>query len=66
VLASLVICLIASALVTQVAVLGTTIYLHRTATNMALTMHPAVEWLFKFSLWMTTGLSTKEWVAVHR
>jgi stearoyl-CoA desaturase (Delta-9 desaturase) len=66
VLASLVICLIASALVTQVAVLGTTIYLHRTATHMALTMHPAVEWLFKFSLWLTTGLSTKEWVAVHR
>jgi stearoyl-CoA desaturase (delta-9 desaturase) len=52
--------------VTQIAVLGTTIYLHRTATHMALTMNPAVEWMFKFSLWLTTGLSTKEWVAVHR
>jgi stearoyl-CoA desaturase (Delta-9 desaturase) len=66
VLSSLVIALIASAVVTQIAVLGTTIYLHRTATHMALTMNPAVEWMFKFSLWLTTGLSTKEWVAVHR
>jgi stearoyl-CoA desaturase (Delta-9 desaturase) len=66
VLSSLLIALVASAVVTQIAVLGTTIYLHRTATHMALTMNPAVEWMFKFSLWLTTGLSTKEWVAVHR
>ncbi len=65
-LSSLLIALVASAVVTQIAVLGTTIYLHRTATHMALTMNPAVEWMFKFSLWLTTGLSTKEWVAVHR
>ena len=65
-LVPLVISLIASAIVTQIAVLGTTIYLHRTATHMALTLHPAVAWMFKFSLWLTTGQSTKEWVAVHR
>jgi stearoyl-CoA desaturase (delta-9 desaturase) len=50
----------------QVAVFGTTIYLHRAATHRALVLHPAVAWLFRFSLWVTTGLSTKEWVAVHR
>jgi stearoyl-CoA desaturase (delta-9 desaturase) len=66
VLVSLVIALLASAFVTQVAVFSTTIYLHRTATHMALTMHPAVEWVFKSCLWLTTGLSTREWVAVHR
>jgi stearoyl-CoA desaturase (delta-9 desaturase) len=66
VLFSLLISLIAAAVVTQIAVFGTTIYLHRTATHMALTMHPALEWMFKFSLWLTTGLSAKEWVAVHR
>src|SRR6185295_16769586 len=27
---------------------------------------PALTWAFKFALWLTTGLSTKEWVAVHR
>jgi stearoyl-CoA desaturase (Delta-9 desaturase) len=51
---------------TQVATFGTTIYLHRCATHRALTLHPAIAWLFRFSLWITTGISTKEWVAVHR
>jgi stearoyl-CoA desaturase (delta-9 desaturase) len=66
VLVSLAIALVASAIVTQIAVFGTTIYLHRTATHMALTMSPGMEWVFKFCLWLTTGISTKEWVAVHR
>jgi stearoyl-CoA desaturase (Delta-9 desaturase) len=66
VLLHLVVALVASALITQAAVFSTTIYLHRTATHKSLTLHPAVEWMFKFVLWMTTGLLTKEWVAVHR
>lgn len=63
---SLLITLVASAVVTQVAVFSTTIFLHRTATHRALTMDPRLEWVFKFCLWLTTGLATKEWVAVHR
>ena len=55
-----------SAILTQVAVLGTTIFLHRTATHKALVLHSAVAWMFRFSLWLTTGISTREWVAVHR
>jgi stearoyl-CoA desaturase (delta-9 desaturase) len=66
VLVSLVICLVAAVIVIQVAVFSTTIYLHRTATHKALELHPAVSWAFKLMLWLTTGLSTKEWVAVHR
>lgn len=65
-LVSLFIMLVVSAIVTQVAVFSTTIYLHRTATHKALSVHPAVEWVFKFALWLTTGIVTKEWVAVHR
>lgn len=65
-LVSLVICLIASAIVTQVAVYSTTIYLHRTATHRALVLHPAVEWIFRFNIWITTGIVPREWVAVHR
>ena len=65
-LISLLLALLASAVVTQIAVYGTTIYLHRTATHKALDLHPAVAFLFKFSLWLTTGLHTREWVAVHR
>jgi stearoyl-CoA desaturase (delta-9 desaturase) len=52
--------------VTQVATFSTTIYLHRSATHRALALHPAIAWLFRFALWLTTGLATKEWVAVHR
>jgi stearoyl-CoA desaturase (Delta-9 desaturase) len=51
---------------TQIATFGTTIYLHRCATHRALALNPTVAWLFRFSLWITTGLSTREWVAVHR
>jgi stearoyl-CoA desaturase (delta-9 desaturase) len=63
---SLLLTLVVAAVLIQVAVFGTTIYLHRAATHRALTLHPAVAWLFRCSLWLTTGLSTREWVAVHR
>ena len=65
-LASLFLTLVVSAILIQVAVFSTTIFLHRTATHKALVLHPAVEWSFKFALWLTTGILTKEWVAVHR
>ena len=65
-LASLILSLVIAAILIQVAVFGTTIFLHRTATHKALILHPALEWMFKFSLWLTTGQCTKEWVAVHR
>jgi stearoyl-CoA desaturase (delta-9 desaturase) len=66
VLVSLARCLLVSFAVTQVAVLGTTIYLHRSAAHKAIDLNPAVVFLFKFVLWLTTGLATREWVAVHR
>lgn len=65
-LSSLLLCLVAAAVLIQIAVFSTTIYLHRTATHKALTLKPGVAWAFKLALWLTTGLSTKEWVAVHR
>jgi len=66
VLVSFLVSLTTAIILIQVAVFGTTIFLHRTATHRALVLHPAVAWVFRFSLWLTTGLSTKEWVAVHR
>jgi stearoyl-CoA desaturase (delta-9 desaturase) len=66
VLFSFILSLVVAVILIQVAVFGTTIYLHRSATHRALILHPAVAWLFRLSLWITTGLSTKEWVAVHR
>jgi stearoyl-CoA desaturase (delta-9 desaturase) len=55
-----------STLVTQVAVFSTTIFLHRCATHKALELHPGAAFAFRFAIWLTTGVSTKEWVAVHR
>jgi stearoyl-CoA desaturase (delta-9 desaturase) len=66
VLGSFVVSLVVAAILIQVAVLGTTIFLHRTATHRALVLHPAVAWAFRLTLWLTTGICTKEWVAVHR
>jgi stearoyl-CoA desaturase (delta-9 desaturase) len=66
VLASFGLALLVSVILMQVATFSTTIYLHRCATHRALVLHPAVEWMFKFALWLTTGQCTKEWVAVHR
>ena len=65
-LASLGLALVVSVILMQVATFSTTIYLHRCATHKALIVHPAVEWMFKLALWLTTGQCTKEWVAVHR
>ena len=65
-LVSLAVSLVAAAVLIQTAVFSTTIYLHRTATHKALVISPALEWMFKFALWLTTGIETKEWVAVHR
>jgi stearoyl-CoA desaturase (Delta-9 desaturase) len=48
---------------TQVAVIATSIYLHRA---LALRLHPAADVAFRVALWLTTGQSRQEWVAVHR
>jgi stearoyl-CoA desaturase (delta-9 desaturase) len=66
VLVSFLIALLLSSIVTQMTVFSTTIYLHRAATHRSLVLNPVVAWLFRFWLWMTTGLVAREWVAVHR
>jgi stearoyl-CoA desaturase (delta-9 desaturase) len=48
------------------AVPATTVYLHRTVTHRALTLHPIAEWWFKFTNWITTGVDPAVWAAVHR
>ena len=53
-------------LVTHITIASVTIFLHRYQAHNALTLHPAVSHFFRFWLWFTTGMVTKEWVAVHR
>ena len=57
--------LIALAL-THTTIAAVTIFLHRHQTHRALDLHPAISHFFRFWLWLTTGMVTKEWVAVHR
>ncbi|WBS04602.1 fatty acid desaturase [Pseudoduganella sp. SL102] len=51
---------------THVTIAAVTIYLHRCQAHRALTLHPAASHVFRFWLWLTTGMVTREWVAVHR
>ena len=43
-----------------------TLYLHRNQTHGGVEFHPIVAHAMRFWLWLTTGIVTKEWVAVHR
>jgi stearoyl-CoA desaturase (delta-9 desaturase) len=51
---------------TQVAVIATSIYLHRALAHRALKVHPLADVIFRVVLWLTTGQSRQQWVAVHR
>jgi stearoyl-CoA desaturase (delta-9 desaturase) len=51
---------------THVTIAAVTIYLHRCQAHRALELHPAVSHFFRFWLWLTTGMVTKEWAAIHR
>jgi len=53
-------------IVTHITICGVTIYLHRSATHRGLDLHPIASHFFRFWLWMTTGMVTKQWVAIHR
>jgi stearoyl-CoA desaturase (delta-9 desaturase) len=51
---------------TQMTIAGVTVYLHRHQAHRALDLHPVVTHLFRFWLWLTTGIVTREWVSIHR
>ncbi len=50
----------------QITIACVTLYLHRSQAHRAVQFHPAVAHFMRFWLWMTTGMNTREWVAVHR
>ncbi len=52
--------------VTHVTIVCVTVFLHRCQSHKALTLNPFVAHFFRFWLWLTTGMVTKEWVAIHR
>jgi stearoyl-CoA desaturase (delta-9 desaturase) len=57
---------LATVILTQITIASVTIYLHRHQTHRALTLHSSISHFFRFWLWLTTGMVTGEWVAIHR
>lgn len=51
---------------THITIAAVTIFLHRCQAHRSLELHPVVSHFFRFWLWLTTGMVTKEWAAVHR
>ena len=51
---------------THITIVAVTVFLHRHQAHHALDLHPAASHFFRFWLWLTTGMVTREWAAVHR
>ena len=58
--------IIATLVMVQITIACVTLFLHRSQAHKGVTFHPAVEHFMRFWLWMTTGMITKQWVAIHR
>ncbi|HSW52989.1 MAG TPA: fatty acid desaturase, partial [Sulfuricaulis sp.] len=58
--------IIAALILTHITIVAVTLYLHRHQAHRALELHPVVSHFFRFWLWLTTGMVTKEWAAIHR
>lgn len=57
---------LAALLLTHVTIVSVTIYLHRAQAHRAVDLHPVAAHFFRLWLWLTTGMCTIEWVAIHR
>ena len=57
---------VATLVLTHITIVSVTVFLHRAQAHRALDLHPIASHFFRFWLWLTTGMVTREWVAVHR
>ena len=57
---------LATLVLTQITIAAVTLYLHRSQTHRGVDFHPVINHFFRLWLWLTTGMQTKEWVAIHR
>lgn len=58
--------LIYTLIVTHITIICVTVYLHRGQAHKGLVFNPILEHFMRFWLWLTTGMVTKQWVAIHR
>ena len=57
---------IAALIATHITIVGVTVFLHRCQAHRALELGPIPSHFFRFWLWLTTGMITREWAAIHR
>lgn len=57
---------LAAFIMVQITMMAVTLYLHRDQAHRAIDLHPALRHFFRFWIWSTSGMITREWVAVHR
>ena len=53
-------------LMTHLTIVSVTLYLHRSQAHRGVEFHPVLAHAMRFWLWLTTGMNTKQWVAIHR
>ena len=58
--------LIATLVMTHITIICVTLYLHRGHAHRGIEFHPVLEHFMRFWLWLTTGMVTRQWVAIHR
>ena len=58
--------IVATLIMTHITIAAVTIFLHRHQAHRALDLHPVISHFFRFWLWLTTGMVTKAWTAIHR
>ena len=51
---------------THITIVAVTVFLHRCQAHRSLKLSPVISHFFRFWLWLTTGMVTKEWAAIHR
>jgi stearoyl-CoA desaturase (delta-9 desaturase) len=57
---------LATLVMTHITIIGVTLFLHRAQAHRALELGAPVAHFLRFWLWLTTGMVTREWVAIHR
>ena len=58
--------ILATLVMTHITIICVTLYLHRGQAHRGIVFHPVLEHFMRFWLWFTTGMVTKQWVAIHR
>jgi stearoyl-CoA desaturase (Delta-9 desaturase) len=58
--------IIATLVMTHITIVCVTLYLHRGQAHKGIIFHPILGHFMRLWLWLTTGMVTKQWVAIHR